>query len=182
MTRFLSRLAISNRLWLAMGVAVLCLGAVCFDSLQVLKARMMEEKRGRLRASVETVHGILAHYQGLAEAGTLPLGEAQRQALDEVRGLRYAGNEYFTIHDLSPRMVMHPIQRGLDGRDLTDLADPDGKHFVLESTRALVQDPSNGVFSAYRWPKVGSTVPVAKLSYSLGREEADGAGSGGRAD
>ena len=79
-------------------------------------------------------------------------------------------------------MVMHPIQRGLDGRDLTDLADPDGKHFVLESTRALVQDPSNGVFSAYRWPKVGSTVPVAKLSYSLGREEADGAGSGGRAD
>jgi len=36
-----------------MGVAVLCLGAVCFDSLQVLKARMMEEKRGRLRASAE---------------------------------------------------------------------------------------------------------------------------------
>jgi len=40
------------------------------------------------------VQGILARYQGLAEAGTLlPLGEAQRQALEEVRGLRYAGSE-----------------------------------------------------------------------------------------
>jgi len=165
MNGLLARVSIANRLWIAVGVAALCLGAVCLDSLHVLKERMLVDRQAKLRASVETVQGVLAHYRDLAEAGTLTLAEAQRAALEEVRGLRYEGGNYFTLHDLSPRMIMHPIQRDLDGKDLSGLADPDGKHFVLEATRTLASGATDGVFTSYLWPKAGSSLPVPKLSY-----------------
>jgi len=165
MGRLLTSLTISRRMWLTLGVAVLCVGAVCFDALYVLRAQVMSERQAKIRASVEAAAGLVAYFGKLAEDGRLPVSEAQQSAIAAIRGLRYGEGDYFWINDLHPRMVMHPIKPELDGKDLTEQADPNGKHLFVEMARIVTADGSGAGFLPYLWPKQGSAKPVPKLSY-----------------
>ena len=67
---------------------------------------------------------------------------------------------------MHPKMVMHPIKPELDGTDLTDNKDPNGKHLFVEFVKTVKS--SGGGFVPYMWPKPGSTNPVPKISYVKG--------------
>ncbi|MBS0308121.1 MAG: cache domain-containing protein, partial [Proteobacteria bacterium] len=130
------------------------------------KSLILEERQASLRQSVETAHGILAYYQGLAAKGTMPEEDAKRAAIAAIKTLRYNGNEYFWINDMRPRMVMHPIKPELDGVDLSENKDPTGKRLFVEFVDTV---KANGAgFVSYMWPKPGSDNPVPKLSYVKG--------------
>jgi len=156
------RVTIAVRMWLVAGIAGVCLAAISIYALRALETRAMEERQAKLRAAVETVYGVVAHFAGLAQDGKLPREEAQRAALKAIGGLRYEGSEYFWVNDLQPRMVMHPTKPELDGKDLTDQADSTGKRFFVEMTQVV---RSGAGFVDYRWPKPGSTEAVRKLSF-----------------
>jgi hypothetical protein len=72
MIRALRNLSISSRLWLAGGFIVTCLAgqlALSLTALDARAARTMQERRAKIRATVETVHGEMARYGALAQAG-----------------------------------------------------------------------------------------------------------------
>ena len=127
---------------------------------------ILEERQNNVRQAVETAHGILAHYHGLASTGAMPQVDAQKKAMDTIRSLRYGGAEYFWINDMRPVMLMHPIKPDLDGKDLTDKKDPNGKHLFVEFVNAVKAGGAGFVF--YEWPKPGSDQPVQKVSYVKG--------------
>ena len=130
----------------------------------VSRAQALHHDRGeRTRMLVESARGVLASLQAREAAGELSREEAQRRAIAIVKTLRYDEREYFWINDQHPRMVMHPIKPELDGKDLSQDADPDGKKLFVEMVR-VVKDKGAG-FVAYRWPKPGATEPVPKISY-----------------
>ena len=83
--------------------------------------------------------------------------------MEVIKNLRYDDDDYFWINDMEPRMVMHPITPELDGKNLSDYKDPNGKRLFV----AMVETcKSNGAgFVDYLWPKPGSTKPVPKISY-----------------
>ena len=83
--------------------------------------------------------------------------------MDMVRDLRYAGQEYFWINDLQPRMIMHPANPKLDGQDLSGIKDPTGKPLFNEFVRIARSQGAGSV--DYYWPKPGASEPVAKVSY-----------------
>jgi methyl-accepting chemotaxis protein len=60
-------------------------------------------------------------------------------------------------------MVMHPIKTEMDGKNLSDEKDPNGKRFFV----AMVETcKNNGAgFVDYLWPKPGFAKPVPKISY-----------------
>ena len=60
-------------------------------------------------------------------------------------------------------MIMHPYKPELNGTDLTENKDPQGKHLFLEMVKVCRR--SGGGFVDYRWPKPGATAPVPKVSY-----------------
>jgi methyl-accepting chemotaxis protein len=124
---------------------------------------MLEERQAKVRAVVETVHGVLATCGRLAAEGRMTPEEARRTALETLKALRYERQEYFWVNDLHPRMVMHPTKPELDGKDLTNDADPNGKRLFIEFVRTARQKGEGYV--DYLWPKPGSSVPVRKVSY-----------------
>ena len=79
--------------------------------------------------------------------------------------LRYGpeNKDYFWINDLEPTMIMHPYKPELNGKNLSDIKDPNGKRLFVEFSR-VCREKGEG-FVEYMWPKYGADKPQPKLSY-----------------
>ena len=159
-------MSIAKKLGLLIGSALL--GIVVITALFLVSERklILEERQGNVRQTVETAYGILTYYHDLAGKGALTEQQAQQQAMQAIKGLRYSGTEYFWINDMHPTMVMHPISPALEGKDLTENKDPTGKHLFVEFVKVVKADGAG--FVPYLWAKPGSTKPVPKISYVKG--------------
>lgn len=104
-------------------------------------------------SSIETIYDD----PGLAEE------EKKKEALKVLKGMRYAGDNYLWINDMTPAMVMHPMKPAMDGTSLADYKDPNGKKLFVEFVKVCEKDGQG--FVDYMWPKPGEDKPVAKLSY-----------------
>jgi methyl-accepting chemotaxis protein len=159
----LRNLPISRRLWLISAVAIVMLCIQGGLMLQQLHTGLYAAKGEKTKHVVQGAVGILRHYQGLESSGFLSREQAQQQAMDMIRGLRYAGQEYFWINDQTPTMIMHPTNPKLEGQNLSGFKDPDGKALFNEMVRISKAAGAGQV--DYRWPKPGSSEPVPKVSY-----------------
>lgn len=132
MLKKLLSLKIATRLWLIAGCAAI--GIVGLTTVFMVSERplIVSERQNGLRQAVETAHGVVAHYYALSAQGKMPEQDAQHAAIEQVRSLRYSGNEYFFISDLQPRAVMHPIKPELEGKDVGDIKDPTGKRVFVD--------------------------------------------------
>jgi methyl-accepting chemotaxis protein len=163
MRRVLGRLSVAARLRIVLAAGFAALAILTVQSVRVLEARMLAEREAKIRAVVETVHGVLAQYGRLVADGRMPAAEARGAALETLKALRYEGSEYFWVNDLHPRMMMHPTKPELDGQDLSDDVDPTGKRLFVEFVDTVRRGGAG--FVPYLWPKPGSSEPVRKISY-----------------
>jgi methyl-accepting chemotaxis protein len=154
---------IKTRLRLITAVGAVGLALLAVQAYRVVASRMLQERESKVRAVVETVNGVLTRYDRLAHEGRMTPEEARRAALETLKELRYEGNEYFWVNDLHPRMVMHPQKPELDGKDVSNDADPNGKLLFIEFVKTVRR--SGAGYVDYLWPKPGSSVPVRKISY-----------------
>ena len=136
--------------------------------LMELRSSLMEDRKLKTRHVVEVARGVVARFQAIEAAGGLPREQAQQAALAALRSLRYGGDEYFFVTDMKSAMIMHPLKPELDGKDMSEFKDPDGKKIFTEFT-AVVRATQAG-FVDYKWPKPGKVEPVMKVSYVQGFE------------
>jgi methyl-accepting chemotaxis protein len=127
------------------------------------EARVYADRELTLKSASELVYSLLSDFDARVKSGELTVGEAQKSAALRIKSLRYSGNEYFWINDLTPKMIMHPIKPELDGKDLGDMKDPTGKRLFVEF--ADVCKAKGEGFVDYMWPKPGESKPVAKMSF-----------------
>jgi methyl-accepting chemotaxis protein len=156
---------LAYKLSFLVAVAVVGLLVNITMGLTQLRGHLLEDRKIKTRHVVETVTGILAYYQKQQKDGLLSEADAQKAAVDTLRGLRYEKEEYFFISDLNSRLILHPIKPELQGKDLSDTKDPDGKRIFYEFSR-VGRETGSG-FVDYKWPKPGKSQPVAKVSYVL---------------
>ncbi len=149
-------------LWNA-AVVITCFCALIAWMGAKLRSEMHEQKVEALRELVDVAHSQLAEYDARVRSGELTLADAQKSARERLRNLRYDGNEYFWVNDLTPAMVMHPYKPELEGRSLADFKDPDGKRLFVDAV-ALCRAGGGGALE-YRWPKPGETDPAGGISY-----------------
>ena len=142
---------------------LLITGGTVFFMLPMQKQKMLDEKSLKTRNLVEVAHSIVADYGKLVEDGKMKPEEAKKLAIERINALRYNDNDYFWINDLSPKMIMHPITPELNGKDLSENKDPDGKMIFVEM--ANVAKSKGAGFVNYMWPKSGSSKAVPKISY-----------------
>ncbi len=159
----LRKFPISKRLWLIPVVATLMLFVLGMLMIQQVRQDLYKGKQEMTTYVVETAAGILDHYQRLEASGEMTTEQAQAAALQQVRALRYRQNDYFWINDLAPRMIMHPMQPKLDGQDLSQIKDPNGKALFNEMVAIAKRDGAGLV--DYMWAKPDEEQPVPKLSY-----------------
>ncbi len=164
--KLLASLTIVSRLILLSIVTMLGIASLVALDLKNQWHELNEGRRSELRSLVQSAVSIASDFHDQAEKGTLPPEEAQTRAKAQIGAMRYRGSEYFWINDFTPRMIMHPINTKLDGQDLSNLTDPDGKALFVEFVKTV--NASGSGFVDYQWPRPGSEAPVSKLSYVEG--------------
>jgi diguanylate cyclase (GGDEF)-like protein len=131
--------------------------------IPLMEDRLMEGKQSGTRNAVEVAYGIVASFDRQADSGAMTHEAARAAAIAAIREIRYRDREYFWINDLTPRMIMHPTVPELDGKELGDYKDPNGKRLFVEFVK-IAKTRGSG-FVNYMWPKPGEQAPVTKISY-----------------
>ena len=111
-------------------------------------------------------HALVSHHHARAQKGLVSTEQAQADALAALQTLRYSGNEYFWVNGMKLHMLMHPIKPDLNGRDISQIKDPNGKQLIVAMIQVVEADGHG--FVPYQWPKPGSQAPVDKISFVKG--------------
>ena len=166
----LNRMKLMTRLSLTVIAAFVVMIVLIYQAMTAVHGLLYEDRQIKTRHLVEVAHGVVAHYQALQQAGTLPEAEAKQQAIAAVKRLRYEGKEYFWINDLGkpvPTMVMHATVPALDGKVLdearfnkaTSMSDGlAGKVVPIQNQNLFVTfnevvDRAGHGYVEYLWPK-----------------------------
>jgi len=124
---------------------------------------LLAERQQKTRNLVEVPYSILEKQYKLEADGKISRADAQKQAMEAIRAMRYEGNNYFWINDERPTMIMHPMKPALEGTDLSSFKDPSGTAVFVEFVKA--SQAAGGGYVYYLWPKPGKEQAVAKLSF-----------------
>ncbi len=143
--------------------------AIFLVLLPALERSIMDRKREMIRELTNSAWNILASFQQQQQQGKLSRGDAQTNAIAQIRNLHYGQQmkDYFWINDMQPRMVVHPYRRDLEGQDLSDLRDPAGTKVFVEFVDIVRRDGAGFVSYQWQW-KDDPTLVVPKLSYVKG--------------
>lgn len=165
----LKRFTLSTRIFMS-GIMIIAAFILVFSWLYPqIKQKMYDAKYLKTRHVVETAWGILDAVSKQAKAGNIPMEEAQKQAILLIKNLRYEKDDYFWINDFKPKMIVHPLKPELDGQDVTEYKDPNGKRIFVAFTDKVKAEGAG--FVDYDWPKPGQDKPVPKISFVKGFPE-----------
>lgn len=160
------RVKVWQRLLMLVVTAFAIFATIAVESLDSLNEVLRDERGANIRQLVESAETLLAHYHSLETEGKLSRDDAQEAAKTAIRTLRYDKSEYFWINDMQPRMIMHPTKPELDGKDLSDIRDPQGKTLFMAMVEVVRREGAGKV--EYMWPKPGSEKPQPKISFVKG--------------
>jgi methyl-accepting chemotaxis protein len=156
-------MTIRTKLWLIIGLAIAALLIVAGTILLSKHDRMLEDRKRATRVAVETAWGIMESLDKSVSDGKITLEDAKKQAIHQIKFMRYDQKEYFWLNDLHPNMIMHPTKPEFDGKDISQFKDPNGKMFFTEMVKAVKADGQG--FVDYKWPRPDSKEPVPKISF-----------------
>ncbi len=133
------------------------------------RGSIIERKKELIHEQVNTVWSMLRYYHNQETRGTLTRSVAQQKAIEHIRELRYGREmkDYFWINDTLPVMVMHPYRSGLDGQNVTDFSDPQGKKLFSEFVKTVSEEDEGFVDYMWQWKDDSSRV-VPKISFVKG--------------
>lgn len=131
---------------------------------------ILGERKLMLRHATETAMGVLKYFAHRVQKGSMPLQQAQAEALASIKLIRYGHSGYFTVNTDDypvPTMLMHPYFPQLDGKrldmpkfDTATAYQEDGAAQIttggkmnLFTACARVGRDGTGGFVSYRFPK-----------------------------
>jgi methyl-accepting chemotaxis protein len=144
-----------------LAVALMMVG-VFFYVLPVTKDKFMTDKKKNASDVVTAAYALIEEYDQRVAKGEFTLEEAQKRAQERISHFRF-GKEYIWVHDLEPKMLMHPLKPELNGTSLSDYKDQTGKPIFMEMNK-VVKDSGEG-FIEYVWPKSEGEKPAPKLAF-----------------
>jgi len=134
-----------------------------FYIVPVITNTLEKDSESKLKNLAETSYKIVEFYYNQSQKGVYSEAQAKDLAKQTISNLRYDSNEYFWINDYTPVMIMHPTTPELDGKNLSDIKDPDGLAIFVEFTKVAKTNKEGLV--RYQWPKPGSDKAEPKFSY-----------------
>jgi methyl-accepting chemotaxis protein len=156
----ISNVRIGRRIHFITAAGVLASAVIISCALLLAQQVLTDGRKAKTRDLVDSAVTMIAGLQAEEVAGRLTREQAQQQALRLVKTMRYDQGDYFWVHGMDNRFIMHPIKPELDGKDLSGT--PTGQ--LLLDFNALIRKGGAG-FHTYDWPKPGHEKPVEKVSY-----------------
>lgn len=159
----LRKVSINVRLYFLTFTVTLFMLVPLFLSSIDYKNNLLESKRIETKQLVSVAHSVIQSFYDQATTGFMNEEDAKALAKKAIAAMRYDGSNYYWINDLSATMIMHPIKPQLNGKDLSSLADPNGKYLFKEMVQVASREGSGYV--DYQWAKPDVDIPVDKISY-----------------
>ncbi|MCB9964700.1 MAG: cache domain-containing protein [Rhodospirillales bacterium] len=163
----LSNLKISSKLNLSLILSVVLVCVIGALILVQTQEKILDGRKLKTKHLVEMAYSVVESHAKSVETDQIPLQQAQEAALRQLSQLRYDEKEYFWVNTPDPRMLMHPYKPELNGKDLSNVKDPNGKALFVEFARMVEQNNGAG-FVDYMWPAPGAAKeapPIPKISY-----------------
>ncbi|MEE9309943.1 MAG: cache domain-containing protein [Cocleimonas sp.] len=117
----------------------------------------------------------LKNYMGLAysaiknsyENENIAEKHAKQEVYDTLKSMEFGKDGYFFIYDYKGVNIAHPRKPTLEGNNLINFQDDNGKYLIQELIEKAKQ---GGGYTRYLWDKPSGGKSVEKLSYSIGLE------------
>jgi PAS domain S-box-containing protein/putative nucleotidyltransferase with HDIG domain len=145
---------------------ILFVTTIFFILLPQLEQSLLNRKKEMIRELTLTTWSLLESYHDRELSGELSKDEAQSRAVHRIRHLRYGpeNKDYFWINDMGPRMIMHPYRSDLEGHNVSDFRDPNGKRLFVEFVRVVQKEGKGYVDYMWQWKDETDKI-VPKISY-----------------
>jgi methyl-accepting chemotaxis protein len=157
------RFSIAFRLYAIVGLSFVGLVGLAAVQVNNLASSLHQQRQNELKHLSEVALNIVREeHETAARNGSSDEG-AREKAASRIGAIRYGSGDYFWINDMKPVMVMHPLKPELNGKDLSDIRDPNGKKLFVEFAD-IARRQKQG-FVDYEWPKPGKEAPQPKLSF-----------------
>lgn len=149
----------------AIGIfAVRSITNVAYDKYETA---MDEGYNAEIKSQVQSVLAILQMEYDKVLAGDMSETEAQEEASEIVRAMRYRDDEsgYFWIDDTDYVLVMHPILAEQEGSNRYDLEDQNGVMIIQEIMNSCLSEDAGG-FNEFYFTKADGVTVAPKIAYS----------------
>lgn len=127
-------------------------------SKEKVKAEVEEELKKQTGFIFSIIQKQYDRYNGKID--TQKLKDMIRQTVSDTR---YGQSGYFWINDLDAVIIDHPIKPQLNGKNLYDFKDKNGKQ-IFKEFAATAYKHGEGIVD-YVWPKPGYDTPQPKVSF-----------------
>ncbi|MGF6700853.1 hypothetical protein OKW38_005530 [Paraburkholderia sp. MM5496-R1] len=158
------KLSFVQKLWLPLILSLLCLAGISiYEAYQTREVRL-DERKADLKHASELALSVVKTVGDQVAAGSMPLAEAQKRAMDSIRNMRFGKDGYFMILNSQSHILMHPAKAELNGMDVVDYKDPNGVYLFREMVAVIKHDGKG--FTAYTAakPAVVKTAPDDRSS------------------
>ena len=159
------KMRVSARLMVA-GVAVLAgLALLAVNTVIQTRNHALEAHNVRLKDLIESTIGVVKYYQKQEIDKKLSREEAQLQAKEALRPLRFGNDDYFFLYDFEGRAVMVAGNPKIEGQVL--LGKTDTKGFKLwDAIVEVGKGPGKGYID-YWFPRAGQQEAKPKRAYLM---------------
>ncbi len=141
-------------------LVVMCIaGFLLYNQYQV----SLDDRRQAMRDQVQSAVAVLDWLQKEVEQQRLQPEQARAQGANVLRHLRNGEDGYLFVLSQDIHMVMHADQPKLDGKDMTQVKDADGKPLFNDLVR--VGSQSGGGVHLYSWKRPSTGKPAIKETY-----------------
>ena len=158
----MNKLSFQQKLWVPLLCSLLCITVIFVVHAFQTRELRVEERKNELRHIDDAGLSIVKQFGDKAASGAMSRDDAQKQALELIRGLRYGKDGYITI-TRGTVSLMNPFKAETDGKDVGDVKDPHGT-YLYRDILAAGSSPEGSGFVNYYWTRPGTTEPVPKLS------------------
>ena len=157
------RMKLVSRLAVLVGVAVVGLFLLGLDAMWASRTQLIEAEMRRVDDVVTTAGFVFEHFHALETAGTMSREEAQKQALETLRRVRFEGGKnYIFVYDGNATTLLSPMKPETEGKSMAGKTDPNG--VPLFDKIAEVARTGKAAEIDYAWPRSTGGQPEDKHS------------------
>lgn len=133
------------------------------DFVNINESFLVSESKEEIKNIVKLAHKIIS--DTYMENPKLPRDVILQKIRTKLRDMRFFDNlsGYYFIYDLNGVNVMHGANPALEGQNLINLQDADGKYTIQEALKALEKE--DGTFYTWRWKNPSDEVFRTKIGY-----------------
>ena len=129
------------------------------------EAELINSKKAELKNYLGLAYSAI---KSVYENPKIDTKHAKQEAYDTLKSMEFGKDGYFFVYDYQGINIVHPRKPQLEGKNLFDFQDDNGKFLIRE---LIKQAKNGGGYTRYLWDKPSAGKAVEKLGYSIGLDK-----------